>query len=81
MENLRDAFAHAAWPDGRKLFTPLVALVLMVFYVFALQCLSTVGVMWREAGWRWALFQLFYLTGLAYIISLLVYQIGRAVGF
>ncbi len=80
-ENLKDAFALAAWPDGRPLFTPLVCLVLMVFYVFALQCLSTVAVMWREAGWRWAMFQLVYLTGLAYVISLLIYQAGLLLGF
>lgn len=81
MENLRQAFGRAAWPDGRPLFTPLVCLVLMVFYVFALQCLSTVGVMWREAGLGWAGFQLAYLTGLAYVIAFLVYQVGRLLGF
>jgi len=80
-DNLRQAFAHATWPDGRPLFTPLVCLVLMVFYVFALQCLSTVSVMWREAGWKCAVFQLVYLTGLAYVISLLIYQTGLLLGF
>jgi len=80
-ENLRAAFARASWPDGKPLFTPLVCLVLMVFYVFALQCLSTVGIMWREAGGAWAAFALFYLTGLAYVIALLVYQAGRLLGF
>ncbi len=80
-DNLREAFAHATWPDGQPLFTPLVCLVLMVFYVFALQCLSTVAVMWREAGWRWAIFQLVYLTGLAYVISLVIYQAGKWLGF
>lgn len=81
MESLEEAFAHAVWPDGSPLFTPLVCLVLMVFYVFALQCLSTVAVMWREAGWQWALFQLVYLTGLAYVVSFLIYQIGLLLGF
>lgn len=79
---LRDAFRKARWPDGRPLFTPLVCLGLMVFYVFALQCLSTVAVVWRETNsWRWPLFQLFYMGLLAYLAALAVYQVGRLLGF
>jgi len=79
---LREAFGQAAWPDGRPLFTPLVCVSLLVFFVFALQCLSTVAVVWRETGGSgWAFFQLGYLTALAYVASLLVYQSGRLLGF
>ncbi len=81
MIHLRDAFANAHWPDGAPLFTPLVCFGLMIFYVFALQCLSTVAVMWKEAGPRWAIFQLFYLTGLAYVIAFLVHFVGRMLYF
>ncbi len=82
IESLRDAFQQATWPDGSPLFTPLVCIGIMVFFVFALQCLSTVAVVWRETGgWRWALFQLFYLTLIAYLAALAVYQGGRLLGY
>jgi ferrous iron transport protein B len=79
---LRQALLAARWPDGRVLFTPLVCFTLMIFYVFAMQCVSTVAVVRRETNsWRWPLFQIGYLTGTAWIISLVVYQAGRAFGF
>ena len=79
---LRQALLAAKWPDGRALFTPLVCFTLMIFYVFAMQCVSTVAVVRRETNsWRWPLFQIGYLTGTAWILSLIVYQGGRALGF
>lgn len=78
---LEEAFTNAKWPDGRPLFTPLVCTSLMIFYVFAMQCISTVAVVRRETNsWRWPLFQIVYMTALAYITALLVYQIGTALG-
>ena len=58
----------------------------MVFYVFALMCISTVAVTVREAGggrigWTWALIQFAYMLGLAYFAGLAVYQGGRVLGF
>lgn len=79
---LRDALRAAERPDGSPLFTPLVCLSLMVFYVFAMQCISTMAVVTRETGgWKWPLFQLFYMTGTAWVACFLIYQIGRALGF
>ncbi len=79
---LRQAMLSARWPDGRPLFTPLVCFTLMVFYVFAMQCVSTVAVVRRETNsWRWPLFQIGYMTGTAWVMCFLVYQIGRALGF
>ena len=79
---LRQALAVATWPDGRPLFTPLVCFTLMVFYVFAMQCVATVAVVKRETNsWRWPLFQIAYMTGTAWILSLVVYQVGTAFGF
>jgi ferrous iron transport protein B len=71
---------------GQLQYTPLVALGLMVFYVFALMCISTVAVTVREAGggrigWTWALIQFAYMLGLAYFAGLAVYQGGRLLGF
>lgn len=81
-ESLRAAISAAARPDGTKLFTPLVCLNLMIFYVFAMQCISTIAVVKRETGgWKWALFQLVYMTGTAWLACLAVYQVGRALGF
>jgi ferrous iron transport protein B len=79
---LRDAFAKATWPDGRPLFTPLVCLTLMLFYVFAMQCMSTLAVVRRETNsWRWPLFQLVYMTGTAWVVCFVVYQVGTLLGF
>ncbi|MCC6759530.1 MAG: ferrous iron transport protein B, partial [Candidatus Omnitrophica bacterium] len=58
-DHLREAFVKATWPDGRPLFTPLTCISLMLFYVFAMQCISTVAVVRRETNsWRWPLFQI-----------------------
>lgn len=81
-EKLRDQLKDAHWPDGRPVYTPSVCLGLMVFYVFAMQCLSTVAVVRRETGgWKWPLFQIAYMTGTAYIGALVVYQVGHALGY
>ena len=79
---LRQALLAAKWPDGRALFTPLVCFTLMIFYVFAMQCISTIAVVRRETNsWKWPLFQTAYMTGTAWILSFIVYQSGRALGF
>jgi len=72
--------------SGKRVYTPLVAIGLMVFYVFALMCISTVAVTVREAGggrigWQWAAIQFAYMLGLAYGAAWLVYAGGRALGF
>ena len=79
---LRDALRAAHWPGGAPLFTPLVCLTLMVFYVFAMQCMSTVAVVKRETNsWRWPLFQIAYMTGTAWLVCLVFYQAGRGLGY
>jgi ferrous iron transport protein B len=81
-EPLRQALLTARWPDGRALFTPLVCFTLMIFYVFAMQCMSTIAVVKRETNsWKWPIFQTLYMTGTAWILSFIVYQGGRALGF
>lgn len=78
--SLQDSFRKATWPDGRPLFTPVVCIALMVYYVFAMQCLSTTVTVRRETnGWTWPLFQIVYMSLLAYLMTLLVYQIGRII--
>ncbi|OIR15071.1 ferrous iron transport protein B [mine drainage metagenome] len=79
---LRDALRQATWPDGHRLFTPLVCFNLMLYYVFAMQCLSTVAVVYRETkSWFWPTFQILYMTGTAWVVCFVVYQVGRLAGF
>ncbi len=62
--------------DGSKVYTLGTGLSLMVFYVFAMQCMSTLAIVKRETrSWKWPLIQLAYMTGLAYIMSLLVFHL------
>ena len=79
---LRDRLLAEVKPDGTPRYTPLVCLSLMVFYVFAMQYMSTIAIVKRETnGWKWPLFQLGYMTVTAYVASLLVFQVGSALGF
>src|SRR5690348_10555008 len=67
---------------GKPVWTPLVAVCLMIYYVLAMQCMSTVAVVRRETnGWKWPIFQLVYMTGLAWVVTLAAYQVGRALGW
>jgi ferrous iron transport protein B len=80
--SVAEAMRLDTWPDGRPIFTPLVGISILVFFVLAMQCMSTLAVVYRETnGWKWPLIQLAYMTGLAYLASLVVYQVGSALGF
>jgi ferrous iron transport protein B len=69
-------------PDGSPVYTTLTAVTLMVFYVLALQCVSTVAVVRRETNsWKWPLFQWAYMGALAWIFAFVTYQGGRLLGF
>jgi ferrous iron transport protein B len=81
-EPLRDTMRSERREDGRPVFTPLVCVGLMAFYVLAMQCISTVAIVRRETNsWRWPLFQFAYMTILAYLAALLIYQGGQLLGF
>jgi ferrous iron transport protein B len=81
-EPLRDTMMEEKRPDGRPVFTPLVCIGLMVFYVLAMQCISTVAIVRRETNsWFWPLFQIAYMTGLAWLGAFMVYQGGRLLGW
>lgn len=81
-EHLRERISAATWPDGSPLFTPLSLASVLVFFIYALQCLPTSAVVMRELGsWKWAAGQFAFMSGFAYIASLLVYQIGKLIGF
>jgi ferrous iron transport protein B len=79
---LADTLREQKRPDGARLYTPLLGVTLMVFYVFALQCVSTIAVVRRETnGWKWPLFQWAYMAALAWVFAFITYQGGRMLGF
>ena len=75
---LRDKMKAAKKEDGTPVYTLASGLSLMIFYVFAMQCMSTLAVVKRETkSWKWPIIQLIYMTGLAYIMSLIVFQLFK----
>lgn len=81
-ESLINAVRDAKKEDGQPAWTPLTALTMMVFFVLACQCMSTLAIVRRETNsWRWPAFMFAYMTVLAYIVSLIVYQGGKFLGF
>jgi ferrous iron transport protein B len=71
-----EAVANAKRDDGTPVFTFAVCWSLLVYYVLAMQCLPTLAVTAREAGGvKWALLQLAWMTGMAYGLALIVYQL------
>ena len=90
-ENSRDALQNAMRSDqwsatsaraGTAIWTPLVAISLMVFVVFCMQCLSTLAIVKKETGhWGWPVFMFFYMTSLAWLAAFVVYQGGHLLGF
>lgn len=79
-EPLGRALKDATWndePNGRPVFTVPTALSLMVFFALCCQCASTLAVMRRETGsWWWPVLAFAYMTALAYVAALAVYQVG-----
>jgi len=83
---LQDKLRREVRADGTPAYTPLIAVGLMVFYVYALMCMSTIAVTVREAGggrlgWKWAGVQFGYMLALAYGAAWLVVTVGRALGY
>jgi ferrous iron transport protein B len=73
---LKEKMKASVRPNGQPVFDLPTGLSLMIFYAFAMQCMSTLAVVKRETrGWKWPIIQLVYMTGLAYLMSLLVYQL------
>jgi len=81
-ETLIAAVRDAKDDNGKLTWTPLTALTLMVFFVLAMQCMSTLAVVRRETNsWIWPIFMLVYMTGFAYVAAFLTYQGGKLLGF
>jgi ferrous iron transport protein B len=80
--SLREALRRDVDPEtGRRIYTPATVASLLVFFVFALQCMATIAVMKRETnGWRWPAFAFGYLLALAYTASFATYRLVAALG-
>lgn len=79
---LREKLKADRYPNGDPVYTPLVAVSLLVFFVLALQCMSTLAIAKRETNsWKWPAVMWLYMTGLAYLFSLIIYQGGTALGW
>jgi ferrous iron transport protein B len=76
MESVKEKMAQARNPEtGELVFTLPVAFSLMLFYAYAMQCMSTMAIVYRETkSWKWPITQFIYMTALAYLASLLAYQ-------
>lgn len=79
--HIREKLAAQKWPDGRPMFGMAAVISLLIFYIYALQCLPTSAVVAREAGSvKWAVGQFFFMMLFAALASLIVYQGLRALG-
>jgi ferrous iron transport protein B len=75
--SLREKLQAAVWPDGKPVYSLAAALSLMIFYVLAMQCMSTLAIVKKETGtWKWPVVQFFMMTGLAYVLSWITYTIA-----
>ena len=79
---LKDALRSATGPDGEPTMNGLIALAAMVFFALCSQCAATLAAIRRETySWRWPIFTFSYMTALAWLAAVAIYQIGTILGF
>ncbi len=82
VESLGDKLYQAKDSAGNNVFTPLIALSMMLFILIYFPCIAVIAAIKNESGsWKWAMFTVLYTTGLAWIVSFIVYQVGSLLGF
>ena len=82
MQTLEQTLREQRRTDGGLVYTTLTAVTLMVFYVFAMQCVSTVVVVRRETNsWKWPFFQWLYMGVLAWVLAFITYHGGKMLGW
>jgi ferrous iron transport protein B len=75
-ETLREKMRAARKDDGSVVYTKATGFSLLVFYLLAMQCMSTLSVVKRETGtWKWPIIQFLYMTGIAYVLSFITYLV------
>ncbi len=81
MRSLASTLQQQKRPDGSPVYTALTGVTLMVFYVFALQCVSTVAIVRRETNsWKWPVFQWLYMGALAWGLAFVTWHAGHLLG-
>lgn len=75
-QTLAESLKNQVDSQGNKVFTPLVAYGFMLFILIYFPCMAAIAAIKKEAGWKWAIFTMFYTTGMAWLVSFCVYQIG-----
>lgn len=76
-ESLQERLLSETYADGTPVFTPLVVIGFLVFILIYFPCIATIVAIKEESHtWKWALFSVFYSTGLAWLLALLIHQIG-----
>jgi ferrous iron transport protein B len=77
---LEERMTGATRPDGTLVWSPLLAVAVLAWFVLAMQCLTTVGVMVRETGgWRWPVIQLVGMNALAWLAAVAIWQVGSRI--
>lgn len=76
IQGLSESIKSQTNSKGEQVFTPLVAYCFMLFILIYFPCMAVIAAIGKEAGWKWAFFTIFYTTGLAWLVSFCVYQIG-----
>ena len=79
MQSLAENLRQQVNGQGEKIFTPLVAYAFMLFILIYFPCMAVIAAIRKEAGWKWALFTIFYTTSLAWTVAFCVYQIGNLI--
>ena len=76
MSTIKNRMAEEVHSDGTKVFTLPSGISLLLFYAFAMQCMSTLAIVKRETNsWKWPIYQLVIMTGVAYFVALVAFQI------
>jgi len=75
-DTIKNKMSREVRQDGKPRYDFATGVSLLLFYAFALQCMSTIAVVKKETnGWKWPMIQLFFMTGFAYLAALIAYQI------
>lgn len=78
-QRLKEQVYNSGKKKGQLIFSPLVALALMIFILIYFPCIAVIATIKRESNWKWASFVMLYTTGLAWILSFAIYQIGSLI--
>lgn len=77
-QTLNDKMRAARRPDGTPVYTLAAGVSLLIFYVFAMQCMTTLAIVYRETkNWKYPVIQFLYMSSIAYLSALLVYQLFK----